>query len=247
MGIRYLSCGDTAFSVEFGTAIDPALNAQVMGLHAAVKTEAAAGRLPGLVETVPSFRALLIHYDPLSTSRAALQPQIEALVAQNRSATALGRQWLLPCCYDDPEFAPDLPEVAETTKLTPERVVAAHSGAEFTVFVVGFMPGFPYMGGLPKALELPRRKQPRVAVPQSSVAIALGLTGIYPWKSPGGWHLIGRTPLQVFDPRRPEPSLLAPADRVRFRRIGRQEFEALARAQADGTLEIASLRRGPPS
>ncbi len=244
MGVRYLSCGDTAFSVEFGTAIDPAINAKVMGLHAAVKAETAAGRLPGLVEAVPSFRALLIHYDPLRTSRAALEPAVEALVAQDRSATAVGRHWLIPCCYDDSEFAPDLPEVAERAKLTPEEAIALHSGAEYRVYVVGFMPGFPFMGGLPKALELPRRQQPRIAVPQSSVAIALVMTGIYPWESPGGWHLIGRTPLRMFDPRRPQPSLLAPADRVRFRRIGRGEFDALAAAHAAGELDVAAFRGG---
>jgi len=243
VGVKYLSCGDTAFSVEFGTAIDPAINAKVMGLHAAVKAATAAGRLPGVVESVPSFRALLIHYDPLRTSRAALEPAVAALVAQDRSATAVGRHWLIPCCYDDPEFAPDLPDVAARTQMTPEQVIALHSGAEFTVYVVGFMPGFPFMGGLPKALELPRRKQPRLAVPQSSVAIALVMTGIYPWESPGGWHLLGRTPLRMFDPRRAEPSLLGPADRVRFRRIPRGEFEALAAAQAAGTLDVASLRR----
>ncbi len=246
MGVRYLSCGDTAFSVEFGTTIEPAINAKVMGLHAAIKAEAAAGRLPGVVETVPSFRALLVHYDPLSTSRAALEPAIDALVAQGRSATADGRRWRIPCCYDDPAFAPDLPEVAERTRLTAKQVIALHSGAAFTVYVVGFMPGFPFMGGLPKELELPRRKQPRVAVPQSSVAIALVMTGIYPWESPGGWHLIGRTPLRMFDPRRAQPSLFGPADRVRFRPIGRAEFDALAAQQAAGTLDAAAFREAAP-
>lgn len=242
MGVKYLSCGDTAFSVEFGTAIEPDINARVMGLHAAIKAERAAGRLAGVVEAVPSFRALLIHYDPLTTSRAALEPAVAELVAQDRRATAIGRHWLIPCCYDDPELAPDLPDVAERTKLTAEQVIGLHSGAEFTVYVVGFMPGFPFMGGLPKELELPRRKQPRLAVPQSSVAIALVMTGIYPWESPGGWHLIGRTPLRMFDPRRAEPSLLGPADRVRFRRIDRVEFDALAAAQQAGTLDVARFR-----
>ncbi len=246
VGVRHLNCGDTAFSVEFGTAIDPAINAKVMGLHAAIKAAAAAGRLPGVVETVPSFRALLVHYDPLRTSRVALEPAIDALAAQGRSATTEGRRWRIPCCYDDPELAPDLPEVAERTRLTASQVVALHSGAEFTVYVVGFMPGFPFMGGLPKALELPRRKQPRVAVPQSSVAIALVMTGIYPWESPGGWHLIGRTPLQMFDPRRAQPSLFGPADRVRFRAIARAEFDALASQQKAGTLDAATFFEAPP-
>jgi KipI family sensor histidine kinase inhibitor len=245
VGVRYLSCGDTAFSVEFGTAIEPAINAKVMGLHVAIKAEAAAGRLPGVVETVPSFRALLVHYDPLRTSRAALEPAIDRLVAQDRSAMAVGRRWRIPCCYDDPEFAPDLPEVAERTRLTAKEVVALHSGVAFSVYMIGFMPGFPFMGGLPKALELPRRQQPRVAVPQSSVAIALVMTGIYPWESPGGWHLIGRTPLLMFDPRRAEPSLFGPADRVRFQAVSRAEFDALAARQKGGTLDTARFREAP--
>lgn len=242
MGVKYLSCGDTAFSVEFGTAIAPDINARVMGLHAAIKAARAEGRLRGVVEAVPSFRALLIHYDPLTTSRAELEPAVAELVAQDRRATAIGRHWRIPCCYDDPEFAPDLPDVAERTNMTAEQVIALHSGAEFTVYVVGFMPGFPFMGGLPKQLELPRRQQPRLAVPQSSVAIALVMTGIYPWESPGGWHLIGRTPLRMFDPRCEEPSLFGPADRVRFRRIGRAEFDALAEAQQAGSLDVAGFR-----
>lgn len=242
MGVKYLSCGDTAFSVEFGTAIEPALNARVMGLHAAIKTEAAAGRLPGLVETVPSFRALLVHYDPLRTSRSELEPAIDALVRECRTATASGRKWRIPCCYDDDEFAPDLPDVAARTGLDPERVIVLHTGAEFFVYMIGFMPGFAFMGGLPKALELPRRQQPRVSVPQGSVAITLALTGIYPWNSPGGWHLVGRTPVLMFDTRRPDPSLLAPGDTVYFRRTGRGDYDALAAEQAAGPLDVAQFQ-----
>ena len=242
MSVKYLNCGDTAFSVQFGTAIDPAINARVMGLHAAVKSEKAAGHLSGLVETVPSFRALLVHYDPLTTSRADLEQAIDRLVAHGQVATAAGRQWLIPCCYDDPELAPDLPDVAKRTGLAVEEIIALHSGATFTVYVIGFMPGFPFMGGLPKSLELPRRGQPRLSVPQSSVAIALNMTGVYPWASPGGWHLIGRTPVLMFDPRRPEPSLLGPADRVRYRRISRSEFDEVSASQQSGTLDVALLR-----
>lgn len=242
MSVKYLSCGDTAFSVQFGTTIDAATNAKVMGLHAAIKVEKAAGRLAGLVETVPSFRALLVHYDPLATSRAELEPVIDRLVATRHTAATIGRRWLIPCCYDDPELAPDLNDVAARTGHSTEEVVALHSGTTFAVYVIGFMPGFPFMGGLPKSLELPRRKQPRLNVPRSSVAIALNMTGVYPWESPGGWHLIGRTPLYMFDQRRAEPSLLGPADRVRFRRIARSEFDTLSGRQREGTLDVRKFR-----
>ncbi|QQS11683.1 MAG: 5-oxoprolinase subunit PxpB [Rhodospirillales bacterium] len=245
MSVRYLSCGDTAFSVEFGTGIDPAINARVMGLHAAIKAEAAAGRLPGVVETVPSFRALLVHYDPLTTSRAALEPLVASLVAENRAAASVGRAWIVPCCYDDPEFAPDLPEVAARTGHTVEQVIALHTGATFTVYVLGFMPGYPYIGGLPKALELPRRSEPRVRVPKGSVAVAGVMTGVYAWDSPGGWHLIGRTPVAMFDPRRAEPSLYGPGDTTWFRRIGRAEYDALLASQEAGTLDVGRFRVAP--
>jgi KipI family sensor histidine kinase inhibitor len=242
VSVKFLSCGDTAFSVQFGTTIDPVINGQVMGLHAAVKAEKAAGRLTGLVETVPSFRALLVHYDPLSTSRAELEQAIGDLAAQGHVAATQGRQWQIPCCYDDRELAPDLPEVAERTGHGIEEVIALHTGTVFSVYVIGFMPGFPFMGGLPKSLELPRRKQPRLSVPQSSVAIALNMTGIYPWDSPGGWHLIGRTPILMFDARRAQPSLLGPADRVRFRRIASEEYRTLAANQHAGSLDVAVLQ-----
>jgi KipI family sensor histidine kinase inhibitor len=242
VSVKYLSCGDTAFSVQFGTTIDAATNAKVMGLHAAIKAEKAAGRLAGLVEAVPSFRALLVHYDPLATSRAELEPAIDRLAAARHTATTIGRHWLIPCCYDDPELAPDLNDVAARTGHGIEEVVALHSGTTFAVYVIGFMPGFPFMGGLPKSLELPRRKQPRLNVPRSSVAIALNMTGVYPWESPGGWHLIGRTPLYMFDQRRAEPSLLGPADRVRFRRVARPEYDALSARQREGTLDVGAFR-----
>ncbi|MGH6931255.1 MAG: 5-oxoprolinase subunit PxpB [Dongiaceae bacterium] len=245
MTVRYLNCGDTAFSVQFGTTIEPAINAKVMGLHAAIKAEKVAGRLAGLVETVPSFRALLVHYDPLSTSRAKLEHAIGRLVEQRHVAASVGRRWLIPCCYDDPELAPDLPDVASRTGLSVEEVIVLHTGSMFTVYVIGFMPGFPFMGGLPKSLELPRRSQPRVNVPQCSVAIALGMTGVYPWQSPGGWHLIGRTPVLMFDCRRPEPSLLGPADRVRFRRVSRAEYQELSDQQRNEALDILRFREAP--
>jgi KipI family sensor histidine kinase inhibitor len=241
LAVRYLSCGDTAFSVEFGSSITPAFNARVMGLHARIAAEREAGRLKGVVETVPSMRALLVCYDPLATSRAELQPAIEALVAHGLESATASRTLSIPCCYDDPEFAPDLGEVAQRTGLTAEAVIEGHVGADFHVYVLGFMPGLAYVVGLPKELELPRRTQPRVRVPRSAVGIAMNMTTIYPFDSPGGWHLLGRTPLRMFDQRRAQPVLLAPGDRLRFRRIGRAEYDAIAAQAEAGTLDWAAL------
>jgi KipI family sensor histidine kinase inhibitor len=241
VSVRYLSCGDTAFSVEFGNEISPQINGQVMALHAAIGRAKADGSLGGLVETVPSMRALMVCYDPLSTTRHELEPQIDALIARGLATDAVSRKVRIPCCYDDPEFAPDLAEVAERTKKTPEQVIAAHLASAFKVYVLGFMPGLAYIAGLDQTLYLPRRAQPRVRLPRSTVAIAMDMTTIYPFESPGGWHLIGRTPLWMFDQRREQPVFLAPGDSLTFERIDRATYDAIARKVEAGTLDWAEL------
>ncbi len=241
MSVRYLSCGDTAFTVEFGNEISPRINGQVMALHAAIGVAKAAGALAGVVETVPSFRALMVTYDPLVTSRAELQPRIEALVGGGPPAGVRSRRVTIPCCYDDPEFAPDLADVARRTKKTPEQVIAGHLASSFKVYFLGFMPGLAYAAGLEPSLYLPRRDQPRVRVPRSSVAIAMDQTTIYPFESPGGWHLIGRTPLWMFDKRREQPVFLAPGDSLSFERIDHTEFDAITRKVESGTLDWSEL------
>ncbi len=241
MSVRYLSCGDTAFTVEFGNEISPAINGQVMALHAAIGQARSAGKLPGVVETVPTMRSLMIAYDPLATTRSRLQPDIETLVARGLKATGTTRQVTIPCCYDDPEFAPDLKDVAERTGKTPEQVIQAHLKSAFKVYVLGFMPGLAYVAGLDPSLYLPRRSQPRVRLPRSTVAIAMDMTTIYPFESPGGWHLIGRTPLMMFDKRKPQPVFLAPGDSVAFQRIDRKTFDRVARDAEQGTLDWSKL------
>ncbi len=244
MSVRYLSCGDTAFTVEFGNQISPEINGQVMALHAAIGAARASGKLEGLVETVPTMRSLMVAYDPLATSRAELQPRIEALIASGLTAGMKSRQVTIPCCYDDPEFAPDLEEVAERTKKTAEQVIAAHLASPFKVYVLGFMPGLAYIAGLEQGLYLPRRSQPRVRVPRSSVGIAMDMTTIYPFESPGGWHLIGRTPLWMFDQRHEQPVFLAPGDSLIFQRVDRRTYDRIEREVEAGTLDWSSLVTG---
>ena len=241
VSVRYLSCGDTAFTVEFGNEISPEINGRVMALHAAIGRATGAGGLPGVVETVPTMRSLMVSYDPLATSRARLEPEIDALIARGLPAGGASRHVSIPCCYDDPEFAPDLAEVAKRTKKTTEQVIAAHLASPFKVYVLGFMPGLAYVAGLDQALYLPRRSQPRVRLPRSSVAIAMDMTTIYPFESPGGWHLIGRTPLWMFDQRREQPVFLAPGDWLSFQRIDRKNFDRIARAVEAGTFDWATL------
>jgi KipI family sensor histidine kinase inhibitor len=241
VSVRYLSCGDTAFTVEFGNEISPEINGRVMALHAAIGHAAAAGELFGVVETVPTIRSLMVSYDPLATSRARLEPEIDTLIARGLPTETASRHVSIPCCYDDPEFAPDLAEVADRTRKTTEQVIAGHLASRFKVYVLGFMPGLAYVAGLDPSLFLPRRAEPRVRVPRSSVAIAMDMTTIYPFESPGGWHLIGRTPLWMFDQRRELPVFLAPGDRLSFQRIDRRSFDRIARDVEAGTFDWAAL------
>ncbi len=241
MSVRYLSCGDTAFTVEFGNEISPAINGQVMALHAAIAAAREAGGLGGVVETVPTMRSLMVSYDPLATSRAELQPAIDVLLAKGLKAAARSRKVTIPCCYDGAEFAPDLGDVAKRTRKTPEQVIAAHLKSAFKVYVLGFMPGLAYIAGLDPTLYLPRRTQPRVRLPRSTVAIAMDMTTIYPFESPGGWHLIGRTPLMMFDQRKEQPVFLAPGDSIAFQRIDRKTFDKMAHEAERGTLDWSRL------
>jgi KipI family sensor histidine kinase inhibitor len=235
MTVRFLSAGDRALVVEFGDDVDHALSAEVLRLGAIIAAEA----LPGVVETVPTFRSLMVHYDPLTTSAAELTRAVAGLLDRRKSLRGAARLWHIPVCYED-ELAPDLGEVARLTGLAPGDVAALHSGTPYHVYMLGFLPGFPYLGDLPKALALPRRADPRLRVPAGSIAIATSLTAIYPYDSPGGWHLIGMTPLLFFDPGRVPPALLAAGDRVQFEPIDADAFAAIRRAVEAGDYPVDS-------
>ncbi len=234
------SFGDTGFSVEFGEGIDRGINAMVMALHAALTDT----RPAGLVETIPSFRALLVQYDPLITSRADLESHVRGLLAGLKPQQRAGRLWRLPVCYAE-AFAPDLAEVAERCKVTAEKVIEIHTGGRYFVYMLGFMPGLAYMGGLDAALHLPRRSSPRTKVPQGSVAIAESMTTIYPWESPGGWHLLGRTPLRLFDAARAEPILLSAGDEVTYFAVSADDYAAMLRQVEAGAFDYAGLKVMP--
>jgi KipI family sensor histidine kinase inhibitor len=197
-----------------------------------------ADELPGVVETIPTFRSLMVHYNPLVTSRAVLEGAIASLLDREPGPRAAATLWRVPVCYEH-EFAPDLAEVARLTGLAPGEVVTLHSGVRYHIYMLGFLPGFPYMGDLPAALALPRRANPRVRVPAGSVSIATSLTAIYPYESPGGWHLIGTTPVRLFDIERASPALLAPGNAVLFEPIDARVFAAIKAAVASGEYQVA--------
>jgi KipI family sensor histidine kinase inhibitor len=233
--VRFLSAGDRALVVEFGDRVDRALSERVLRLDAIIRSDPPAG----IVETVPTFRSLTVYYDPFLTSRGKLQQTIGALADRVDNRRSAARLWQVPVCYEG-EFAPDLAEVARLTGLTPGEVVALHSGTRFHVYMLGFLPGFPYMGDLPPQLELPRRADPRLRVPAGSISIATSLTAIYPYESPGGWHLIGATPIRMFDPERPEPALFAPGDAVSFQPVDAAAFASIRQAVENRSYEVQS-------
>ena len=233
--MRFLSAGDQALVVEFGDRVDRKLSEDVLRLNATVRSRA----LEGVIETIPTFRSLMIHFDPLVITRGRLELSIEGLLGDDSGSQIDTRFWHIPVCYEG-ELAPDLVEVAQLTGLTPSDVVAMHSGTIYHVYMLGFLPGFPYLGDLPAELSLPRRADPRVRVPPGSIAIATSLSAIYPYESPGGWHLIGLTPIRLFDVGRPRPALFAPGDTVIFKPIDGASFAAIRRAVEARSYEVES-------
>ena len=240
--MRLLDAGDTAVTIELGSTIEPELVARVSALEHAVMAARDRGDLPGVTETIPTFRSLTVRYDPLHTSRAQLDPALRALAGQSAPADAVApRRWRLPAAYGG-ELGVDLADVAAACGLSSDEVVHLHTGTEFTAYLLGFMPGFAFMGQLPPQLQVKRRTEPRVRVPAGSVATANRLTVIYPWESPGGWHLLGRCPVPLFDAASTTPTLLAPGDRVRFEAVSAQRLAQLDAALRAGELSAQSFR-----
>ncbi len=222
--LKLLPAGEAALLVELGDAIDPDLNEAVHRLDAAINRAAP----DGLVETVPTYRSILVTFDPTRTTEAALAAAISSLDASAPEASAAERRrWFVPVRFGG-EHGEDLAAVAERAGLSPEEVVDLHCGADFRVYMLGFSPGFAYLGGLPAALHLPRRENPRSVTPAGSFMQGGAQAALSPVAMPSGWHLIGKTPLRLFDPGRSQPFLLAPGDRVRLVAITVGDFDLMA-------------------
>jgi len=217
---RLVPAGDSALIVEFEARIDPAVNARAIALADAVRAAAIAG----IRDVVPTYRSVAVYFDPLSTNYDALVASLEQSAAQPVVEPPDRRPMRIPVCYGG-ELGPDLARVAEFGHMSEGDVVALHSSASYRVFMLGFVPGFAYMGIVDARIAVPRRSTPRVRVAQGSVGIAGGQTGIYPAETPAGWRLIGRTPVTLFDLSRPEPFLLRAGDAVQFYPIDRGQFD----------------------
>lgn len=229
--------GDSALIVELGEAINEATHLRVQAARRTLMAEP----LPGVSEVVPAYTTVTLFYDPWAVVQAGapadeIATWLGALVHERlknppKSAKSKPRTIEVPVCYGG-EHGPDLNRVAAQARLDPEEVVRRHAKAEYRVHLIGFAPGFPYLGGLPKELVTPRHAKPRMAVPAGSVGIGGEQTGIYPQSTPGGWNLIGRTPLRLFRPEDDPPVLLQAGDIVKFRAIPADEFAKLQEVRA---------------
>lgn len=226
--VRFLPCGDQAVTVEWGSTIDEHINRQV---HAfARKVEALSH--PAITEVVPTYRSATVHYRPEVFSYEELN-QLLAPLAQGSAEEAEELPVVeIPVCYGG-EYGPDLLEVAQHCSLTPEEVIARHTAPTYRIYMLGFTPGFPYLGGMDPSIAAPRRKEPRIHIPAGSVGIAGEQTGVYPIVSPGGWQLIGRTPLRLFDPQKEQPILLSAGAGIRFVPIDEETFRKMEEKEGE--------------
>jgi inhibitor of KinA len=221
MAYRIVAAGDSALIVEFDERIDPDVNARTIACADAIE---AAG-VAGVRDVVPTYRSVAVYFDPLRTDGHALTVCLEREAANpSRAGRAPGTPVRIPVCYGG-ELGPDLPDVASFAGLPQTDVIAVHASTSYRVFMLGFVPGFAYLGIVDQRIAMPRRATPRLRVPAGSVGLACAQTGVYSAETPGGWQLIGRTPVKPFDPARAEPFLMKAGDTVQFYPIDRAEYD----------------------
>jgi KipI family sensor histidine kinase inhibitor len=221
--------GDTALVVEFGSEIDPEVNARVLALDRRVRTH------PDVVETVPTYRSLLVYYDPLASDFASISASLLALANDLSGEATTGRRWRVPVVYGG-AFGIDLDDVAARHGLTPDEIVRRHAAPTYRVYMIGFLPGFAYLGGLDQTIATPRRTSPRLKTPAGTISIGGVQALVASIKAPSGWHLLGRTPVRNFMPGRNPAVIIEPGDEVRFEPIEAARFDELDRAAAAGEI-----------
>ena len=222
----FFPAGDLALVVELGDAISVEINRKVRSLTDALEK----GSIPGVFDFLPTYRSVLVYYDPLIASSGEVRDGIERLLESAEVADAGARHIVhIPTLYGG-DMGPDIAFVAQHNGIDEQEVVSIHSATDYLVYMMGFSPGFAYLGGLDERLATPRLQSPRTEIPAGAVGIAETQTGVYPVASPGGWQLIGRTPVKLFDPARERPVLLSAGDYVRFVPIAtREEYDDILR------------------
>ena len=237
--VRFLLTGDTSLSVEFGDVINEAINHDIRAYKIALEK---AG-IPGIVETVPTYRSLMVHYDPSVIPYAQIRMKLEQLLNEMGEIEIPPSPVLeIPVLYGG-EMGPDLPFVAEHAGMSEEEVVKIHSSAEYLIYMLGFTPGFTYLGGMSEKIAAPRLKAPRVKIPAGSVGIAGTQPGVYPIDSPGGWQLIGRTPVKMYDPERETPILPEAGQYIQFFPVTQTEYDAILQEVEAGTYVVKTHAR----
>ncbi len=227
--MQIIRCSDSSLLAKFGDSISPEANAHALRLFASL----ARRRDDRILNLHPAYASLLIDFDPLRATHTEIEDVVRHADASSETSQVASEVHIIPVCYGG-EFGPDLEQVSTELNLTPEQVIEAHTRSAYYVYFIGFSPGFAYMGGLPPELELSRLASPRKSVPAGSVAIAGKQAGIYPQSSPGGWRLLGRTPVTLFNPANDDhPTLLQPGDTVWFRPIDRNAFDRIRNERSD--------------
>ncbi len=229
--VKFLLTGDTSLTVEFGNEISEQINARIRAFGIALEES----KIPGIIETVPTYRSITVHYDPGVIRYDQLVKQLQGLLGRLDSIKIPPSTVLeIPVLYGG-EMGPDLDFVAEHNGLSKEEVIRIHTSTEYLIYMLGFTPGFTYLGGMDEKIATPRLKTPRVKIPAGSVGIAGSQTGVYPIDSPGGWQLIGRTPVRMYDADRETPILPEAGQYIKFYAIDQKEFDKIAAQEAAGT------------
>ncbi|MCG8540553.1 MAG: 5-oxoprolinase subunit PxpB [Clostridia bacterium] len=233
---KYLMAGDKALTMEFGNSISKEVNNKIRSITVAIETR----NIKGIVELVPTYRSLMIHYNPLKISYDELINALKQLERQLETIELPAAQVVeIPTLYGG-EYGPDIENVANHNQLKLEDVINIHTSNEYLIYMLGFTPGFPYLGGMDPKIATPRLESPRTKINAGSVGIAGGQTGIYPIDSPGGWQIIGRTPIPLFDSQREIPILLKAGNYIIFRSIGENEYKEIEEAVKKGTYHYKS-------
>jgi len=232
---RILPSGDSAITVEFSRNIDDAANQRVLALDRTLAKEP----IPGVTETVPTYRSLLVHYDPLTIDFDTLGEQLGALAQLPVPPTTKARRWRIPVVYGG-EHGIDLEDVAKTLNTTPDEIVARHVAGDYRVAMIGFTPGWSYLSGLQNSLHMPRRQNPRLLTPAGTISIGGVQAGVQCLAGPSGWHLLGRTAVRTYQLHRDPTFLLEPGDRVKFVAVDDKTFAEQDRAAEAGEI-VAEL------
>lgn len=239
MNAQYMPSGDCGIVVEFGNEITEAINQKVRGMMIIVE----AAEIDGITETVPTYRSLLIQYDPRLCLYEDLKRKLMALEAQMDSiAIPEPVVYKIPTAYGG-EYGPDIQHVAENAGISVEEVITAHASREYLIYMLGFTPGFPYLGGMDQRISTPRLSTPRTRIPGGSVGIAGNQTGIYPMDSPGGWQLIGKTPVRLYDATATPPILLSAGNYIRFVPVCQETYRQIEEQIKAGSYSVEICSR----